>query len=117
MSLNSLQLFDLNDDVLLEIFEEMEFADLLSSAETNSRFRELIGRYYMIKKFRIHEKLIDFRSSNTHSTTNSDKIYSNFILIYNRTTFTRLLQNFGNLIPLIEISHDHSNGSLLTLVD
>lgn len=114
MSLNSLQLFDLNGDVLLEIFEKMEFEDLLSSGGTNSRFRELIGRYYMINKFRIHEKFIEFRSSNTPSVTNSNNITirSDSITIYSRTTFTRLLQNFGNLISLIYISHDEINGSI-----
>lgn len=49
---NLLQLQDLNDDVVLEIFGKLKFEELVNAADMDYRFRELITKYFMISKYR-----------------------------------------------------------------
>lgn len=74
-----MRLDDLNGDVLLNIFEELEFEDLINLAGTRSKLPGII-QYYAAFKLRINEKLIDIHTnkSGMYRRTDSNNEHSNF---------------------------------------
>lgn len=95
---------DLSNDVLLEIVDNFELEkidDLFDLAESSSKFR-VACRHHAITIFRIHEKKLEFSYTRHTSPTrfNDDSIVTN-----DNIFFIRLLQNFGDLIPHVEIDH------------
>lgn len=79
----------------------MEFEDLLSLAELNTRFQELISRHYAIHKFRIHEKQIQLYATTNYQKTDFEE---HSISVYNSTLIVRFLKSFGHLISCIQIT-------------
>lgn len=55
---HTLQLDDLNDDVVLGIFEELDFEELLDLADVNIQFRDLITQHYIIPKCHLNEQVV-----------------------------------------------------------
>lgn len=107
---NSLQLEDLNNDVLMEIFNQMEFEDLISFTGTNFKCRELLG-YYATYKFHLHEKLIFISSELEYSRKTSFNDAS--IEIHNYTLFERFSQGFGHLISRIRICENRRDKNFM----
>lgn len=104
VTLDSLQFFDLNNDMILEIFDKINFEDLLTLAEMRTKFQDLIIRYYAINKFHIHEKLIMLCGARDDLQI---EITTDSIRIYDNKLFSRILQNFGYLISRIRIDTAH----------
>lgn len=96
---NKLRLDDLNADVLLEILDEFEFENLVKLADVNHNFRRL-NQYYMIHKYRLHEKTIQIKINHYRSKIKfSDD--GSIIIIQNAQLALTLLRNFGHLISNI----------------
>lgn len=96
VTMELLKLDDLNDDVLLNIFDAVEPGELPNLAEMSSRFRQLIATH---KLFHIRGKLIQFSPS-----INYEKIidfHNDNIYIYKSIFFAKFLRNFGQLISRI----------------
>lgn len=112
--LNSVRLDDLNNDVLLEIFDYMEFEDLFNLADSNLKFRELISHRYAIHKYRVHEKLIKLDSF----FVKSEKIDfgDDIIHVGNTAMLSKFLRNFGHLISRLQIEKNINDEDKFNLI-
>lgn len=97
-----LQFDDLNTDVLFEIFDNMEFTDLISFTEINLKYRELIARHYALK-YRIQEKLVHLEYSWIAKFIPKAEsiVVSNLILI------AKFLRTFAKWITRIKIEDSY----------
>lgn len=102
-----MQFDDLNNDVLLEIFDTFSLDDLLSLADMNPRFRELIVRHPAIYKFRINEQIIAIlakeprRFDDNH--IKSIQVQCKKIELHDYLATFKFLRNFGQIIAKITI--------------
>lgn len=103
MTSDSIQFDDLNIDVLYNIFDQIEFKDLISLTELNPKYRELITRHYALKH-RVQEKLIHFQSSNVQRIS----FEGNSIKISNTRLSVKFLRNFGQWISRIKLDRYNS---------
>lgn len=101
-----LQLEDLNDDVLLETFDKLEFENWLDLTDTNYRFRELISQHII----RFNEQLVHFILNSI------DRRKEKVILHRDSTTFIhdqnlafKVLRSFGHVITRIYIDGNSMN--------
>lgn len=89
---------DAMDDInLLCILDHLEFSDLLTVAELNPRFKQLIEDHYVLPKYRINTKLIRFAHSENYLDAEQ-------ITMSSTANIRRLLAHFGHLINRIEFS-------------
>lgn len=96
---NVTQLQDLNEDVLLEIFEKCKLEQLLDFADMNNRFRELINRYLLILKYRFNKRMLSFSDEDKAITFHNN----GSIRICGPDVALKFLRNFGNTISRIQI--------------
>lgn len=89
---NGYGLVDLDTPTLLTIFKHLTVDELLSMAETNNRFRNLIARHYMIPVFHINERVIRLDYANDQHSDSSELHFDNY------TAILKLLKNYGYLI-------------------
>lgn len=108
---SKLQLEDLNIDVLLEIFDNLELESLISLADINHRFRKLVIQRYIIPKYRFHEKIIkiSFKPIGEAIIINDDH---GSIGIYGPNLTSNVVRIFGNLISRIAVYPEPLYGDL-----
>lgn len=94
---------ELNNCALLDLFDALDLEELISVANINSRFRDLVTKYYAIQKFGLHKKTLRIGFSKVQYSNNRKKLeYSEFsINIYDMATAIRYLRNFGHLVQHI----------------
>lgn len=95
---------------LLDIYDHLDFDDLVNVALIDSHFSDLITRHYMIAKYRIHEKLIQISNNPDNATDHPDAVP-----IRNYGTILQFLQLFGHLITKLEFSHYYSDSEAPTI--
>lgn len=94
---------DLDNYLLLDFFDTFTLEDLVSLADMNSRFRELVIKHYAVKKFQFHKKLIEVGGKLNYS---EEKIQiGETIKILDPYTAIIFLRNFGSIITHIRIQH------------
>lgn len=106
----AIQFDDLNNDVLLEVFDTLPFEDLLSLADMNLQIRELITKHHAEHRFRISEKLISIYGTNFLANKSYEKKFKlerNEIGIFDHLSALRFLRNFGATISKIDIRKWH----------
>lgn len=101
MNYTLLQFDDLNDDVLLKIFDEFEFERLLDVANMNYRFRQLITQHTLIPKYQLNEKSLMITISDGAVARNIFFDTHSFYYIENREFALKFLRNFGHVVPRI----------------
>lgn len=95
---------------LLNIYDHLDFDDLVNVALIDSHYSDLITRHYMIAKYRIHEKLIRISNNPDNATDHPD-----ILSIRNYETILQFLQLFGHLITKLEFSHYYSDSEAPTI--
>lgn len=92
----------LHDIALLEIFDQMDLAQLINAADLGPRYRDLITQY-SAKKFRFHEKTIKISLSSMKGQNDIDVSSENKISMKSVAAILKTLRNFGHLISKLEI--------------
>lgn len=92
----SLNLFDLNNDCLLAIFEYLSISELADVATTCTRFQAIARDCFSL-----------------HHKSNCMELYVNSIAERRQTAV--ILRNFGDLITILEIISSHMKDSTFTL--
>lgn len=106
----------LNDIVLLEIFDKMDFVDLMNVADLGERFRQLIIQHHMLPKFEIHKKSIELMTSTLSAPTEVETSTENRIVFRGIENFIQTLRNFGHLISKLEFNGFRLNASAAGLI-
>lgn len=91
-----LDLLDVNDDCLVEIFENLTIEELAAVASTCTRFQTIARDVFSL-----------------HHKSNSVELYVNSIAERRQTS--AILRNFGDLIARLEIISSHMKDSTFTL--
>lgn len=104
-----LQFEDLNDDVLLEIYDKLQFKDLINLAETSYRFRQ-VAQHHIIAKYRFHEKIVEI----SDLEFDEDITFNYLIKIYRSELQSKILRYFGHLISRISLEHPEWLSNYLT---
>lgn len=99
-----MQLVDLDDDVLVKIFNILPFNELIDLVDKNSRMRELIATHTAIHKFHIDEKLINLRLNNLFYWEVA-KPQNDSILIHDDEFASKFLRNFGQIISKLTFTN------------
>lgn len=92
----------LHDIALLEIFDRMDLAQLINTADLGPRYRDLITQH-SAKKFQFHEKTIKISLSSMKGQSDIDISSENKISIKSVAAILKTLRNFGHLISKLEI--------------
>lgn len=96
---------DLNDDVILEIFDKSEIKDLVNLAEMNYRFRDLITRYCIAIKYRFEEKflriMVLFNEDEDSFYEDIDLSDDGLIKVHDGEIMLKILRNFGQLFSRV----------------
>lgn len=102
-----MKLDDLNDDVLLETFSRLEIKELLSSADMNQRFRDLITQHILFPKYKFNRKFVYIYKNNRKR----DKIFikDSNLMIDDEQIALKLLRHFGHLFSRILINQYDTN--------
>lgn len=99
---NELQLDQLGNYNLLEIFDWMDFDELLKMVEMNQRFYQLIIRHYAITKYQINNKTLLIMD---HSRSNKTiEITVDHIKVNQYETALQFLRYFGHIISNVEFN-------------
>lgn len=99
-----LELEDLSNELLLEVFDNYDLKELLDAASANCRFRALIIQYYIIPEYRLNEQLVTISIG---SKAKNNKLYDEFVVdggnikMYKPKLILNFLRNFGHLISRI----------------
>lgn len=91
-STTGLHLHQLDASNLLDIFDQLNFTDLINVASTHIQFRQLIATRFMIPIYKIHEKTIYLGPKMSFHDNQNE------IRIENFNEIVRFLENFGNSI-------------------
>lgn len=103
MSENTFGFDDLNNYALINMFDTLDFEELLLLADTNSMFRTLITQHQMIDNFGVHERILKVGAQQNSDLFNKTKIEldNDSIMINDHVVLSRLFRNFGHLISRI----------------
>lgn len=102
-------------ETLLDTFDKLSFGELVNAADSDERHRELIIKYYMIPKFQLHERTINFRHN---ALIHYEKISRarSMIEISSIQIFLKTLRLFGHLITKLEYSQMNLDESTKQLI-
>lgn len=92
----------MNNILLLEIFDKLEFEQLISAADVNYRFRELIAQHYIIPKYHFDEEIIEFKKT-IHPGKNIEIGFDDSIKIHKHKLTLKIVRSFGHLISRINL--------------
>lgn len=105
--MNGIFLDDLNDDILLKIFDELELGELLKLAGMNYRFRELISHYQITPKYHLNDEFVRIHPVWPLSTIQNIEL--------KEETELKFLRIFGNVISLLEIDYKDGYGYMVDI--
>lgn len=107
----------LNNIVLLEIFDQMSFDELVNVSDLGERYHEIVIQHYMIPKFKIHNNLVKISFERKYNET---KIYNlswgDQIDLRNIKIILKTLRNFGHLISKLEYDGLSANSSTKEMI-
>lgn len=95
----------LHNYALLNVYDHLDFDDLVNVAAVNVQNHDLITHHHMIAKYRIHEKTIRITNSPEEDEPTED---SNILTIHNYKTVLQFFQLFGHLVTKLEFLHFYS---------
>lgn len=98
-----MNLNNLDNYTLLNIFEWLNFESSLNLAESDERFHQLFTDHVVQPKFKLHERIVNIQKVPFHQRTNDIiEIYNGRITINRLENVHRVLSNIGHLITKIE---------------
>lgn len=109
-----IRLDDLNDDILLQIFDNFKFEELLNAADINNKFRRLIVQHKIIPKYRFNERIVEINGGfyvgdekiqfeNGYNSIDDSGIVRriDYVKIFSSYLVLKLLRNFGQKISRV----------------
>lgn len=103
---------DFGEDTLLKIFDILSFDELINIANRNPALKELIANHALIPRFNINSKLIDLAINDNNVHRTNIEMTNDTIIINDRISATRFLENFGGDISKMVISKSSAVAAL-----
>lgn len=94
---------NLDDFSLLEIFDKLDFFDLVKLSTLGPRFHQIIVDHYIIAEYRLHEKKLYIKIGYTVSTHVYPNDDSNSLYTEKEEEVLAVLQYFGNVFNSIKL--------------